>query len=92
MPFASAYVTSKHALNRLNEYIHTEHPDVKAFSLNPGFIKTAMAENNPEAEEFLIDTLQLPAATCLRLTSGRDDWLSGRCVAGLTWRYFSTNG
>ncbi|KAF7330899.1 NAD-P-binding protein [Mycena venus] len=81
MPFASSYVTSKHALNRLNEYIHAEHPDVKTFSLNPGAIKTSMAENNPEAAPWLIDTLQLPAATCLRLTSGREDWLSGRYVS-----------
>ncbi|KAJ6466298.1 NAD-P-binding protein [Mycena sanguinolenta] len=81
MPFASSYVVSKHALNRLNEYIHAEHPDVKAFALNPGAIKTSMADNNPEAAPWLIDTLQLPAATCLRLTSGREDWLSGRYVS-----------
>lgn len=81
MPFASSYVVSKHALNRLNEYIHAEHPEVKTFTLNPGAIKTSMAENNPEAAPWLIDTLQLPAATCLRLTSGREDWLTGRYVA-----------
>ncbi|KAJ7604590.1 NAD-P-binding protein [Mycena polygramma] len=81
MPFASSYVTSKHALNRLNEYIHAEHPNVKTFSLNPGAIKTSMADNNPEAAPWLIDTLQLPAATCLRLTSGKQDWLSGRYVS-----------
>ncbi|KAJ7174249.1 NAD-P-binding protein [Mycena filopes] len=81
MPFASSYVTSKHALNRLNEYIHTEHSGVKSFSLNPGAIKTSMADNNPEAAPWLIDTIQLPAATCLRLTSGREDWLSGRYVS-----------
>ncbi|KAJ6543959.1 NAD-P-binding protein [Mycena capillaripes] len=81
MPFASSYVTSKHAVNRLNEYIHLEHPDVKTFSLNPGAIKTSMADNNPEAAPWLIDTLQLPAATCLRLTSGKQDWLSGRYVS-----------
>ncbi|KAJ7142665.1 hypothetical protein C8R44DRAFT_865984 [Mycena epipterygia] len=81
MPFASSYVVSKHALNRFNEYIHAEHPEVKIFSLNPGAIKTSMAENNPEAAPWLIDTLQLPAATCLRLTSGREDWLTGRYVS-----------
>jgi hypothetical protein len=65
-------------VNRLNEYIHAEHPAVKTFALNPGAIKTSMADNNPEAAPWLIDTLQLPAATCLRLTSGKEDWLSGR--------------
>ncbi|KAJ7749027.1 NAD-P-binding protein [Mycena maculata] len=81
MPFASSYVTSKHALNQLNEYIHAEHPDVKTFSLNPGAIKTSMADNNPEAAPWLADTLQLPAATCLRLTSGKEDWLTVRYVS-----------
>ncbi|KAJ7367753.1 NAD-P-binding protein [Mycena albidolilacea] len=81
MPFASSYVTSKHAVNRLNEYIHAEHPAVKTFALNPGAIKTSMADNNPEAAPWLIDTLQLPAATCLRLTSGKEGWLSGRYVS-----------
>ncbi|TFK61126.1 NAD-P-binding protein [Pluteus cervinus] len=80
MPFASSYVTSKHAVNRLNEYIAIENPDVKAFSVNPGAIDTEMAKNNPEAASWLIDTLQLPAATLLRLTSGREDWLNGKFV------------
>ncbi|KAF5343055.1 hypothetical protein D9758_011131 [Tetrapyrgos nigripes] len=80
MPFASAYVLSKHAVNRLVEYIKAEHPTVKTFSLNPGAIKTDMADNNPEAAPWLIDTLQLPAATSLRITSGSEDWLNGRYV------------
>ncbi|KAJ7214930.1 NAD-P-binding protein [Mycena pura] len=90
MPFASSYVTSKHAVNRLNEYIHTEHPDVKSFSVNPGAIKTRIADNNPEAAPWLIDTLQLPAATLLRLTSGKEDWLSGRYVSS-NWELDEVN-
>lgn len=81
MPFASSYVLSKHAVNRLVEYIKTENPNVKTFSLNPGAIKTDMADNNPEAAPWLIDTLQLPAATALRVTSGKEDWLNGKSVS-----------
>ncbi|EIM88915.1 NAD-P-binding protein [Stereum hirsutum FP-91666 SS1] len=81
MPFASSYVLSKHAVNRLVEYIKTENPNVKTFSLNPGAIKTDMADNNPEAAPWLIDTLQLPAATALRVTSGKEDWLNGKYLS-----------
>ncbi|THU86519.1 NAD-P-binding protein [Dendrothele bispora CBS 962.96] len=81
MPFASSYVLSKHAVNRLVEYIKIEHPNVKTFSMNPGSIKTDMANNNPEAASWLIDTLQLPAATSLRMTSGKEDWLNGRYLS-----------
>lgn len=81
MPFASSYVLSKHAVNRLVEYIKTENPNVKTFSMNPGAIKTDMADNNPEAAPWLIDTLQLPAATALRVTSGKEDWLNGKSVS-----------
>ena len=33
-------------------------------------------------KDFFIDTPELPAATILALTSGRYDWLRGRCVTG----------
>lgn len=89
MPFASSYVLSKHAVNRLVEYIKTENPNVKAFSMNPGAIKTDMADNNPEAAPWLIDTLQLPAATALRMTSGKEDWLNGKSVSSSRRRWMS---
>ncbi|KAJ7741379.1 NAD-P-binding protein [Mycena metata] len=80
-PCGSPYIISKHALNRLTEYIPIENPAVKAFTLDPGAIKTDMTALNPAAAPYLIDTLALPAATCLRLTSGREDWLSGRYLS-----------
>ncbi|TFK67274.1 NAD-P-binding protein [Pluteus cervinus] len=79
-PFASSYGISKHAVNRLNEYILIENPDVKALCVHPGAISTELAKLNPEFAPMLIDTLQLPAATLLRLTSGRDDWYNGKFV------------
>ncbi|KAJ6583949.1 NAD-P-binding protein [Mycena vulgaris] len=80
-PCSSPYVVSKHAVNRLTEYIPIENPSVKAFALDPGAIKTDMTALIPSAAPWLVDTLALPAATCLRLTSGRDDWLSGRYIS-----------
>ncbi|KAJ3855990.1 NAD-P-binding protein [Lentinula lateritia] len=82
--FASAYAVSKTALNRFVEYVAIEHPTVKSFSMHPGTIKTdSVITAIPYWERIAIDTLQLPAATVLRLTdgSGRFDWLSGKFVS-----------
>ncbi|KAE9392843.1 NAD-P-binding protein [Gymnopus androsaceus JB14] len=84
VPFASAYAVSKVASLGSDASNHTEHPEVKSFSLHPGSIKTEGALGvMPGMESILIDTLQLPAATALKLTdgSGRFDWLSGRFVS-----------
>ncbi|KAJ4482008.1 NAD-P-binding protein [Lentinula aciculospora] len=82
--FASAYAVSKTAINRFIEYVSIEHPLVKSFALHPGTIKTDILTTViPFWESVAIDTLQLPAATILKLTdgSGRFDWLSGRFVS-----------
>ncbi|THV00610.1 NAD-P-binding protein [Dendrothele bispora CBS 962.96] len=75
-PFASAYCVSKHAGLRLNEFIAMEHPKVKAFSVHPGSIKTDTSMLNPSWEAYMVDTLQLPAATLLAITSGKYNWLA----------------
>ena len=51
---------------------NTEHPDVKSFALHPGSIPTDMSNEVGAAvpREIVVDTLQLPAYTLLRLTSG----------------------
>ncbi|KAH9071578.1 NAD-P-binding protein [Lactarius deliciosus] len=83
IPLASDYSTSKHALNRLVEFIAFEYPKLTVFSLHPGAIKTQMTEEAgiPFPDGFPFDTLQLPAATMLYLTSGRVDWLNGKYLA-----------
>ncbi|KAA1468383.1 NAD-P-binding protein [Dentipellis sp. KUC8613] len=81
LPMGSSYTVAKHAVGRLVEYIVLENPDVKAFALHPGSIKTESATANPSFIPYLIDTLQLPAATAFYLTSGSADWLSGRFVS-----------
>lgn len=80
--YSSSYSISKHATGRFLEFIQLEYPDVKVFSVHPGTIKTEMVmEHNPEWEEYLVDTTQLPACTILYLTSGKADWLSGKFVS-----------
>ncbi|KAN0132192.1 NAD(P)-binding protein [Lactarius tabidus] len=81
IPGISDMNISKHALNRLIEFIVLEYPSVRAFALSPGVVRTRMyVEAGVGAA---LNTVELPAATTLYLTSGRADWLSGR--------YFSTN-
>jgi len=60
-----------------------EYPDIKAFSVHPGTIKTAMYDKLGEAEgKFPVSsTVGLYAATVMYLTAGKADYLSGRYVA-----------
>ncbi|KAA1472423.1 NAD-P-binding protein [Dentipellis sp. KUC8613] len=80
-PKGSAYGISKHALGRFVEFCALEHPEMKTFSVHPGGIKTQTSMLNPELEYNMLDTVQLPAATTLHMTSGKCDWLSGRYVS-----------
>ncbi|KAI9447708.1 NAD-P-binding protein [Lactarius indigo] len=87
IPHASDYSTSKHALNRLVEFIALEYPKLTVFALHPGGIKTQLAIDTgirSSGGHFPLSTLQLPAATMLYLTSGRIDWLNGKYLAA-TW-------
>ncbi|KAI0265846.1 NAD-P-binding protein [Gloeopeniophorella convolvens] len=82
-PNSSDYCTSKHTVGRLVEFIALENPKLKVFTLDPGTHPTQMAYET--GIEFTTeDTLQLPAAAMLYLTSGKADWLSGRYVSS-TW-------
>ena len=72
-----------------------EHPSIRAFALAPGMIPTRLAaetgaagsvasgtggDGDAELRKIAPDSVALPAATMLYLTSGRADWLSGRFV------------
>ncbi|KAI0294554.1 NAD-P-binding protein [Russula brevipes] len=82
VPGASDYCISKHALNRLVEFIAVEYPQIKAFSLHPGEIYTQLQrETRGDVSSVKFDAPQLPPATMLFLTSGRMDWLNGRYVS-----------
>lgn len=80
---ASDYCTSKHALNRLVEFIALEYPKLKVFALHPGAHKTQLAVEGGVGfpEDITFDALQLPATTMLYLTSGPLDWLNGKYLS-----------
>jgi hypothetical protein len=72
-------------MNRLVEFVALEHPKVRTFALPPGYLPTRIAAetdtlgiDGERAAGVALNTLALPAATMLYLTSGRADWLSGR--------------
>ncbi|KZV64503.1 NAD-P-binding protein [Peniophora sp. CONT] len=81
----SDYNTSKHAVNRFVEYVALENSEVKAITLNPGRIATALADaaglTGPGSTFVASDTVELPVATILYLAAGKADWLSGRYVS-----------
>ncbi|KAH9000554.1 NAD-P-binding protein [Lactarius hatsudake] len=86
LPHTSDYAISKHATNRLVEFIALEYPKLTVLALHPGSIRTQMAEEADVEypDDLIFDTLQLPAATMLYLTSGRVDWLNGKFLSA-TW-------
>ncbi|EPQ57587.1 oxidoreductase [Gloeophyllum trabeum ATCC 11539] len=80
---ASAYQTSKHAINRLAEFVDVEYGSqgVKVFAVHPGNIATALASNEPAIAAYLIDKIEIASHTMVRLTSGSENWLSGRYIS-----------
>jgi NAD(P)-dependent dehydrogenase (short-subunit alcohol dehydrogenase family) len=94
IPHLSAYVVSKTAVIRLTEVMAMEVADhgVKVFAIEPGTVRTAMAEGALASEEgrrwmpwfgaIFEQGLDVPperaAGLVLRLASGRADALSGR--------------
>lgn len=81
MQGASDYQTSKHAINRLCEFIDVDHREegVKCFAIHPGGVATGLAKNMPEEmHSFLIDQPELAAGFIVWLCSGKADWATGR--------------
>src|ERR1700749_1098421 len=79
-PGASDYQTSKHAINRLCEFVNVDHGEegVKCFAVNPGGVPTALAKNMPdEMHQHLVDSPDLAAGFIVWLCSGRADWAKG---------------
>ena len=84
MPGASDYQTSKHAINRLCEFVQSDHGDdgVKCFAVHPGGVATELGHNMPEEmHEHLVDTPDLAACFIVWLASGKADWAKGRYLS-----------
>ncbi|KZT33947.1 NAD(P)-binding protein [Sistotremastrum suecicum HHB10207 ss-3] len=81
-PAACPFSVSRDALSRMNEYIAQNHPKIKSFTVSPGFLPEDNMEYSVQTgSRDSIDEAELSAATIIRLTSGKDDWLTGRFVS-----------
>ena len=84
-PGFSAYQPGKTAINRITDFIHTEYPNVRAFSYHPGGVKTELAKNLPEnMMNLMVDTPELAGGYCVWLTTEQADFLRGR-YSDCTW-------
>jgi len=84
MPGASDYQTSKHAINRLCEFVQSDHADdgIKCFAMHPGGVATDIGHSMPEhMHEYLVDAPDLAACFAVWLSSGSADWAKGRYLS-----------
>lgn len=83
-PGASDYQASKHAVNRLCEFINLDHGEdgIKCFAIHPGGVPTTLAKNMPEEiHPYLVDKPELAAGFIVWLCSGKADWAKGRYLS-----------
>lgn len=84
MPGASDYQTSKHAINRLCEFVQSDHEKdgIKCFAIHPGGVSTDLGRSMPDAlHEYLVDDPTLAAGFAVWLASGAADWARGRYLS-----------
>ncbi len=87
MKGASDYQTSKHAINRLCEFVQSDHgaDGIKCFAIHPGGVATELGHAMPEAmHQYLVDSPDLAAGFAVWLCSGKADWAKGRYLSA-TW-------
>jgi len=83
-PGASDYQTTKHAINRLCEFVNVDHGEdgIKCFAIHPGGVPTTLGKNMPkEMHAHLVDSPDLAAGFIVWLCSGRADWAKGRYLS-----------
>ncbi|MCC7159213.1 MAG: SDR family oxidoreductase [Ignavibacteria bacterium] len=83
-PGASDYQASKHAVNRLCEFINLDHGEdgIKCFAIHPGGVPTTLAKNMPEEiHPYLVDKPELAGGFIVWLCSGKADWAKGRYLS-----------
>jgi NAD(P)-dependent dehydrogenase (short-subunit alcohol dehydrogenase family) len=84
LPTASDYQTSKHAINRLCEFVNVDHGQdgIKCFAIHPGGVATDLGRNMPAAmHAYLTDSPELAAGFMVWLASGKADWATGRYLS-----------
>ena len=83
-PTGSDYQTSKHAINRLCEFVTVDHGQdgIKCFAIHPGGVATELGQNMPEEmHAYLTDSPELAAGFIVWLASGNADWATGRYLS-----------
>ena len=83
-PTASDYQTSKHAINRLCEFVNVDHGQdgIKCFAIHPGGVATELGRNMPEDRHvYLTDSPELAAGFIVWLACGKADWARGRYLS-----------
>lgn len=83
-PTASDYQASKHAINRICEFVDVDHGEdgIKCFAIHPGGVATTLGRNMPEAlHANLVDDPGLAAGFAVWLCSGSADWAKGRYLS-----------
>ncbi|VDC07548.1 unnamed protein product [Peniophora sp. CBMAI 1063] len=88
-PLLADYSISKHTINRFVEILALDYPELTIYSVHPGVIPTDGALEFQErmgikGTVIMPDTVELPAATFLWLTSRNAEILNGRYVQA-TW-------
>jgi NAD(P)-dependent dehydrogenase (short-subunit alcohol dehydrogenase family) len=84
LPGASDYQTSKHAINRLCEFVQTDHDvdGIKCIAMHPGGVATDLGRNMPDnMHQYLIDSPDLAACFAVWICSGQADWAKGRYLS-----------
>ncbi|EDR07455.1 uncharacterized protein LACBIDRAFT_298670 [Laccaria bicolor S238N-H82] len=80
-PGISSYGLTKLALNRFNEFVSLENPNVRAVVYHPGTVLTPIMDDLPHFKPFALDTPELAGAFAVYLTTERAEYLNGRFVS-----------
>jgi NAD(P)-dependent dehydrogenase (short-subunit alcohol dehydrogenase family) len=82
LPGTVAYSIAKLAGQRLTEYLDADYPNLRAFTLSPGIIKTGLTQ--AAFEPYAKDHIDMPGLMSLYLAQERADYLRGGFV-GINW-------
>lgn len=83
-PGSCSYVITKLALNRFNEFIALENPNVHAVVFHPGSVFTPLMESLEGSKLFALDSPELAGAFAVYLTTERAKYLNGK-YASVNW-------
>ncbi|EDR07453.1 uncharacterized protein LACBIDRAFT_327958 [Laccaria bicolor S238N-H82] len=84
LPGSSSYVITKLALNRFNEFVTLENPNVTAVVYHPGAVRTPIMDHLPDFHPFALDSPELAGAFAVYLATERAKFLNGK-YASVNW-------